>query len=185
MRRFLLTAALVASCAHTGADEPQAGEAECDEEADEDCPPPPEESAFAQGRWRLAVRGGGGSVNQKRYFALGFGASFYVFDGLEVGIDLEQWIGEEPLISKISPQVRYVFHQLSPFSPYLGVFYRHWFIWTAQVDGFDTLGGRAGITWSTGFVGYVSGGVVYERVLGACGDTCDIVYPEIGLAFSL
>ncbi len=66
--------------------------------------------------------------------------------------------------------------------PYLGIFYRHWFV--IDLDDADSIGARGGISLLTGGMVFIGGGVVYEYFLGCEGD-CDDIYPEFffGLSF--
>lgn len=144
---------------------------------------PRKPTPFDRHRVRVSLALGGGSFGGSGYFAIGLGAGYYVISGLEVGFDVSQWFGSDPNVTQISPQLRYVFYQLLryvPIAPYLGAFYRHWFLWDGFPD-YDTLGGRAGAILSLGGRAYVGLGVAYERILNDC-TSCDNVYPELSVA---
>jgi hypothetical protein len=65
--------------------------------------------SFSQGRSRLSIVGGSGYAFNETYVVLGVGASYYLVDGLNAGLDVEWWSGGDPAIVKASPSVQYVF----------------------------------------------------------------------------
>jgi hypothetical protein len=114
------------------------------------------------------------------------GYGYYLVNGLELGVDAQFWLSGDPSITKISPQIRYVFTQPKTVKPYLGAFYRRTFI-----DGFedlDSIGYRAGLNIMGQGNFYFGAGVVYEQyqdcnesIVSNCSDT----YPEILFSFSM
>ena len=67
------------------------------------------------------------------------------------------------------------------------MFYNHWFVGAPFSDS-DTAGTRAGVLYLSGGLsgGVIAGiGVVYEHVLSTCTQTCDQVYPDVTLGFTL
>lgn len=139
---------------------------------------------FAQGRTQFSVTGGNGYAFDKSYFILGASVSYYVLDGLGVGLSLEKWSGNDPGITKYAPFAQYVFYQTSTVQPYVGGFYRH-----TVVDGLpdiNSVGERAGINIASGSNAYVSLGFVQEVYLD-CQNTvyrkCRETYPELGISF--
>jgi hypothetical protein len=149
-----------------------------------DEPPPPRRSAgpFARGSVRLSVLIGTGSTINDTYLILGGGVGYYLLDGLEFGLDYEAWILAEPVMNRLSPGLRYVFHMIPVIKPYIGGFYRHTFIGSDYEDS-NSLGVRGGIYYVPPNGGlYVGGGAVYEHLLGCTNSAfidCDSVYPEI------
>jgi hypothetical protein len=154
--------------------------------------PPPEEpdrsaGAFAGGSTRLSLLIGTGYTPTDNYLILGAGVGRYLADGLELGLDYEMWIFAEPVMHRLSPGLKYVFHMVPVIKPYVGAFYRHTFV--NDYDDLNYVGGRGGIYYApkNGRM-YVGGGAVYEHLLD-CTDSafvdCDSVYPEIfvGIAF--
>lgn len=135
---------------------------------------------FGKGSGRLSVIIGSGEAFNDDYTILGVGAGYYVFDGFEIGLDGEAWLGGDPDIYKISPGIRYVLPIETVLRPYVGGFYRHTFI-----DGFDDLdsfGARGGVYVMPGRNWYLGLGVVYESYADCSEsvyDSCDEVYPEI------
>lgn len=141
---------------------------------------------FAEGSLRLSIIAGAGGGFGNDYLVLGAGLGSYVLDGLEVGAEYEQWFLADPMIGKLSPQARYVLWFVPVLKPYVGTFYRHWFI-SDGFDDVDTVGARAGAFYVSGGGSYFGLGVVYEKILDCqgSGDDCSDVYPELVLAISL
>ena len=174
--RFLVTvAAVVAACAAMPAS------------ADPGAPDPgPRETPFDRGHITLMAGGGSQTVNNFHYLGVGLGAGYYVLDGVELGLFALHEFGSGPSLNEVSPSLQYVARPLVgswPLIPYGGVFYNHWFVGAPGTDT-DTAGTRAGVLYLSGKV--IAGiGVVYEHVLSGCVQTCDQVYPDVTLGFSL
>lgn len=138
---------------------------------------------FGQGHTQFSVTGGNGYAFDRRYFILGASVSYYVLDGLGVGLSLEKWSGNDPGINKYTPFVQYVFNLSSSVKPYVGGFYRH-----TVVDGLpdiNSVGERAGINIASGSNSYFSLGFVQEVYLdcqNAIYRKCSETYPELGFA---
>jgi hypothetical protein len=140
--------------------------------------------AFSQGRTHLFVGGGSGQDFSETYFVLSLGVSYYVIDGLGVGLAYERWTGADPGMYKITPSVQYVFQQL-PLKPYLGAFYRRTSI--ENLPDLDSVGGRAGVYFQGGRNFHVGIGGVYESYLDCSKSTyreCDSLYPEVSFTFA-
>lgn len=134
---------------------------------------------FSRGRTHFVVTAGNGYAFDESYLVLGVGVSYYVIDGLNIGLSLESWSGSDPDIFKVTPSVQYVFHQ-APLKPYVGGFYRR-----AYVDGLpdiNSAGARAGIYFTAGRNAYIGVGAVYESYVD-CNKTvyrsCSDTYPEV------
>ncbi len=80
---------------------------------------------FSQGQTHVSLEAGNGYAFNNSYLILGAGVSYYVLDGLAVGLAYENWSGSGPGIRKITPSVQYVFYQAASVKPYVGGFYRH------------------------------------------------------------
>jgi hypothetical protein len=140
--------------------------------------------AFSQGRTHFFVGAGSGQAFDESYLVLSVGASYYLFDGLSVGLSYETWTGGDPDMYKITPSVQYVFHQV-PLKPYVGAFYRR-----TSIDGLpdlDSVGARAGIYFQAGRNAYFGVGAVYESYLD-CSTTvyrsCESTYGEATFTFA-
>jgi hypothetical protein len=125
--------------------------------------------AFSQGRTHFFVGAGSGQAFDESYLVLSVGASYYLFDGLSVGLSYETWTGGDPDMYKITPSVQYVFHQV-PLKPYV-----------------DSAGARAGIYFQAGRNAYFGVGAVYESYLD-CSTTvyrsCESTYGEATFTFA-
>jgi len=64
---------------------------------------------FGQGGKRFSLLLGRGQAFGDNYTILGLGFGYYVYDGLELGINWDSWQGGEPEINQVTPEVRYVF----------------------------------------------------------------------------
>jgi hypothetical protein len=142
---------------------------------------------FAQGRARVSLVAGTGASLGDDYLMLGAGLGYYVLDGLEIGVDYEAWLFNDPIVQRLSPGARYVFHFVPAVKPYVGGFYRHAFV-SGDIDDLDYAGARAGIYFVPPAERISFGaGAVYERVLD-CDELfvdCDSFYPEISFSLAL
>ena len=139
---------------------------------------------FERGRAQFSLMGGNSYAFDNNYFVLGASASYYVLDGLSVGLSLEKWSGGSPGIAKYAPFVQYVFYQASAIQPYVGGFYRH-----TTIDGLpniNSLGARVGVNFASRSNSYASAGIVYESYLD-CQQTvyrtCSFAYPDLSITF--
>jgi len=161
-------------------------------------PPPADEPAddgpdraagpFAKGSIRLTLLIGTASTVDDNYLILGGGLGYFLINGLEVGLDYEAWLFAEPVMHRLSPETKYIFHMVPVIKPYVGVFYRRTFI-TQGFEDVNHVGARGGILFfPKGGRMFVGGGAVYERLLD-CEDNefldCDEVYPEIVFGVSI
>ena len=141
---------------------------------------------FAQGRTRLSLAGGYGSFNDRNYVVVGLGGGYYFFDGLEVGVNGEAWLGSKPHLYDISPQVTYTLLSIASFHPYVGGFYKRTFYDAGYTD-INSAGGRAGIVAPLNAHAYATAGLVYEQLF-KCDSSlyshCTQVYPEFGISFT-
>lgn len=138
---------------------------------------------FRQGSVRMSIMIGSGTAFRQDYTILGVGLGYYVADGIEAGIDVESWQGNDPRLTRLSPQVLYV-HQISGNAkPYAGVFYRRTSI--SQYKDLNDAGARAGFLFLYGRKAYVGVGLAYESHLNCdrtVYDSCADTYPELRLA---
>jgi outer membrane protein W len=136
--------------------------------------------AFSKGRTHFVVSGGSGYAFDETYFVLGLGVSYYVIDGLNVGLLLESWSGSDPRLYKLTPSVQYVFHRVPVLKPYIGAFYRRTYV-EGQSD-INSTGGRAGVYLQAGRNAFLGAGVVYESYLDCSKSvyrSCTSTYPEV------
>jgi hypothetical protein len=140
---------------------------------------------FGQGRVHGIVTAGWGSAFDNDYLILGAGVSYFLLDGLSIGINLEAWRGADPTLTKLTPSVQYVFYQVRTIKPYVGAFYRRTYI-NGETD-LDSYGGRAGVLLQLGRSAYLGLGGVYEKYKDCRESTrrsCDSTYPEATLTFA-
>lgn len=139
---------------------------------------------FGQGRTQFSLAIGNGYAFDNRYLVIGGSASYYVLDGLGVGLSLENWSGGGAGITRYAPFAQYVFYQASTVQPYVGGFYRHTAV--AGLPGINSVGERAGIYIVSGSNVFVGVGFVHESYLD-CQQTiyrtCSETYPDISLTF--
>ena len=135
-------------------------------------------TAFSKNSTSVGVVLGSGSSFNDNYIILGVGVGYYITNGLELGIDLQHWFSGDPSITKVSPQIRYVFTQSKVIKPYVGAFYRRTFI--EDFEDADSFGYRAGAYFSAKSGVYIGGGIVYEKYTD-CAQflDCSNTYPEI------
>lgn len=140
-------------------------------------------SAFSKGSTSIGIVAGSGRAFQNDYVIFGVGVGYYVIKGLELGIDVQHWFSGDPTISKVSPQIRYVFSQSKTIKPYVGGFYRRTFI--ENLDNEDSFGYRAGAYFSGNSGVYIGAGIVYEEYQDCARFIdCSSTYPEILITVS-
>lgn len=139
-------------------------------------------AAFSKGASTFNFVVGSGTSFNDTYTILGIGVSYYVLNGLEIGIDGQHWFSGEPSISKLSPQIRYVLTGPDAVKPYIGAFYRRTFI--EDLNDADSFGYRAGAYFSGSDGVYIGGGVVYEEYRNCNFDDCSTSYPEMLMSVS-
>ena len=139
-------------------------------------------TAFSKGATSVGIVAGSGTAFRDDYIILGVGVGYYVMDGLELGIDVQHWFSGDPAITKVSPQIRYVFAQPKVVKPYVGVFYRRTFIEDLEND--NSFGYRAGAYFSGNNGVYIGGGIVYEEYQDCQFTECSTTYPEILISVS-
>jgi len=142
-----------------------------------------ESDPFAQGRMGVSIYLGGGQAASDNYYTVGAGFSYYLVNGLWLGISGETRQGIEPATYNVSPEIGYVFPIGGPVRPYVGGFYRR--IWVENYDDIDTFGARAGVNVRMAQGVYMRIGAVYES-LRDCSNTpatlpCSDTYGEVGV----
>ena len=136
--------------------------------------------AFGKGRTHFVITASSGYAFDESYFVLGLGATYYLVDGLGVGLFLESWSGSDPGMTKVTASTQYVFHKPQVVKPYVGAFFRR-----TDIDGLpdlDSVGARAGAYMQAGRNGFIGLGLVYESYLDCDKSiyrTCDSTYGEV------
>jgi len=140
---------------------------------------------FGKGNTHFIITGGSGYAFDQSYLVLGVGASYYLMDGLNVGLFLESWSGADPSMYNVTPSVQYVFYQIPHVKPYVGAFFRR-----SYIDGLpdiDSAGGRAGVYIAAGRNAYIGVGAVYESYIDcstAIYVSCSSTYPEVSFTIA-
>lgn len=141
-------------------------------------------SPFRQWSISLGLGLGWASSGSSNWTILGAGAGVFVVDGLKLGFDSTFWVGDKPFIATTTPSLTYIFHMVPVVHPYLGAFYRHYFVDSGYSDT-DSLGGRGGVYFVIGRHLFIGGGIVYEHFLDDNLFTSrNDVYPEISFTFA-
>ncbi len=140
-------------------------------------------TAFSKNSTSVGVILGSGRAFNDDYIILGASVGYYVFRGLELGVDVQRWFSGEPSITKVSPQIQYVFTQVKTIKPYMGAFYRRTYFGDFKgidIDDQDSFGYRAGAFFSTDNRVYIGAGIVYEEYKDCNAFIeCSTTYPEI------
>lgn len=144
-----------------------------------------DETPFDRGHFTISVAGGTQRALGYNYFGVGAGVGYYVLDGLEVGLFALHEFGNGPSLNQVRPSLTYVAQPLVgswPLVPYIGGFYKHWFIGEPFFD-VDTFGVRAGVMYVNHRV-VVGLGFAFEHVLSTCQVDCDDAYPDVSVGFT-
>jgi opacity protein-like surface antigen len=141
--------------------------------------------AFGKGRTHFLFTAGTGYAFDESYLVLGIGGSYYVMDGLNLGLHYEYWSGSDPKLSKLTQSIQYVFHQVPTVKPYVGAFYRRTYI--DGLDDLDSAGARAGAYIQAGRNAYIGAGIVYESYIDCTEGVyrkCDSTYGELSFTIA-
>lgn len=138
------------------------------------------EDDFGSGKMRVSVSASTSTAFNDNYFQLGLGVGYYLWDGLELGLDARSWLGGEIDIHEVSPSLTYVFTNLQSFKPYGGLLYRRTFL--EGRDDLSAYGARGGIfveqsqnlLLRAGFAA-----IRYQNCERAIYSDCTEIYPEI------
>ncbi len=138
---------------------------------------------YRQGRIRFGAGFGWTSTSNESWTILSAGLGVFPWDGVLVELDSTFWLGGSPFVATLTPGLRYVFHFVPTVQPYVGGFYRHYFLGDGYPDT-DSVGARAGVYFMIGQHLLIGGGAAYEHFVNeAVFVRQDDVYPE--LTFSL
>ena len=133
-------------------------------------------AAFSRGTNQLRFTAGWGRSFDDDYLLLGVGAARYIKTGLAAGLHLETWLGSDPGITKLTPELTYVLVKVPRLKPYVAGFYTRNFI--KDHNDLSSVGGRAGAYKGAGRAS-LGGGVVWEKYLNCDFGDCTTVYPEV------
>jgi hypothetical protein len=90
---------------------------------------------------------------------VGFGVGYRYFpvNGIELGLDFDLLLGNDPIIYRVSPEIRYVFYPFKTFIPYVGTFYQYHYI--VDLENKGGFGARVGFYTPVGANTYIGYGV--------------------------
>ena len=116
------------------------------------------------------------------YDVAGLNINYFVFDGLGIGVEYENWMNEEPRIEKIGLSTTYFIPISEPIRPYIGAVYRRVFI-DSTYDG-NVYGYRAGFSFSSEQASISLGWS--EEKLSSCSspDKCTSGFAEVLISIS-
>jgi len=179
-------AAATASTAPTTATEPELSEppalpASADPSLDARAPTP-----FDRGKVGVSLGAGTQATLGARRISIGGGVGYYIVDGLQLGLSTAFSFGTGPNITRVSPALTYVAQPLVsvwPVVPYVGTFYKHWFIGDGYDDA-DSLGSRLGLYFLSGHL-VLGLGIAFEHLVSACTVDCNTIYPDLSFGFAL
>jgi hypothetical protein len=152
--------------------------------ADDADPPPP--TPFDRGKVGLGFSAGAQTLFNDQYIYVGGGMTYFVLDGVELGVSGLHEFGSGPSISQLSPSLRYIAQPLVgswPVVPYVGTFYTHWFIGDDIPDE-DAVGARVGVIFVSGHL-LLGVGVAAQKIVSTCTTDCTIVYPDFSVSMSM
>jgi hypothetical protein len=140
---------------------------------------------FGRGNTTGSIYVGAGRALDQEYTTLGGALGYMISEGLMLGVSAEIWLGNEPDIYKLTPEVRYTFTQAARVKPYVGAFVSRTF-YDGAPDR-NTYGARGGIYMPFSSNAAFNVGVVYEKI-SDCNEAtyhdCSQFYPEAGVLFS-
>lgn len=151
----------------------------------DEAPAPPTPTPFDRGKVGMSLGLGTQTLGGIRFFAVGGGVSYFVLDGLQVGLSASHMFGDGPSITRLSPALTYVAQPLVsvwPVVPYVGGFYKHWFVGDNYADA-DSVGVRSGLEFISGQL-VLGLGIAFERIVSACTNDCTLVYPDISFGLT-
>ena len=140
---------------------------------------------FRPGNTTGSVVIGAGRALDRDYTTLGATLGYMVSEGLMLGISAHMWLGNDPSIYKIMPEIRYHFPQFGSVRPYAGAFLSRT-IYDGPPDR-QTYGARGGVSVPFSTNAAFNAGLVYEKISG-CDSTvfrdCGQLYSEASVMFS-
>lgn len=140
---------------------------------------------FRPGNVTGSVVLGAGRALDRDYTILGGTLGYMASEGLMLGISAQMWLGNDPDIYKITPEIRYHFPQFGSVRPYAGAFLSRT-IYDGPPDR-HTYGARGGVSVPFSSNAALNAGLVYEKISGC--DTavfrdCSQLYTEASVMFS-
>ena len=146
---------------------------------------PAQAQSFERGTTSLALMLGVAEQLQRNYTLVAGRAGYYFVDDVEASVALDAWLGNEPKIYKLIPELRYVYSAPRNVKPYVAGFVARSFYEGSVADS-TSYGARAGAYFPLGRRSFLGLGLVHERfkdcdprVYGDCRQT----FSELSLHF--
>jgi hypothetical protein len=80
---------------------------------------------FDRGNLTGSIYVGAGRALDRDYTTIGGAVGYMISEGLMLGMSAETWVGNDPDIYKLTPEVRYTFTRAARVKPYIGAFVSH------------------------------------------------------------
>lgn len=142
---------------------------------------------FEKGTTSATLMLGAGQALGQSYTIISGRLGYYFVRDFEAAVGFEAWRGNDPLIYKVIPELRYVYSASKPFKPYLSIFVsRTVYQGNGTPDDVNTYGGKAGLYFPLNPNAYFGLGIIYERIEScdpAVYRDCSQTYPEGSLHF--
>ena len=140
---------------------------------------PASAQSFEHGTSSLAVMLGAGQQLQRNYTLISGRAGYYFVDDVEASVALDAWIGNDPKIYKLIPELRYVYSAPRAVKPYVAGFVARSF-YEGSVADTSSYGARVGAYFPLNRRSFLGLGLVHERF-----KDCDpLVYGDCRQTFS-
>lgn len=146
---------------------------------------PAQAQSFERGTKSLALMLGAAQQLQRNYTLVSGRAGYYFVDDVEASVAVDAWLGNEPKIYKLTPELRYVYSAPRNVKPYVAGFVARSF-YEGSVADTNSYGARAGAYFPLSRRSFLGLGVVHERfkdcdaqVYGDCRQT----FSELSLHF--
>jgi len=142
--------------------------------------------SFEKGTSSVTLMLGAGRQLDRDYTIISGRFGYYFVREFEAAVGVEAWRGNDPLIYKIIPELRYVYSASRPFQPYVGMFVSRT-IYQGGPPDVNTYGGKAGLYFTLNPNAHLGVGFIYERIEScdpAVYRDCRQTYPEASLHFT-
>jgi hypothetical protein len=140
---------------------------------------PARAQSFERGTSSVALMLGAAQQLQRNYTLISGRAGYYFAQDFEASVALEAWLGNEPKIYKLIPELRYVYSAPRAVKPYVAGFVARSFYPGALTDT-NSYGARAGAYFPLSRRSFLGLGLVHERF-----KDCDpLVYGDCRQTFS-
>ncbi len=137
---------------------------------------------FEGGSKNLSLTVGSGTGFNSTYTIIGVTGSYFMVNGLAVGVGYRGWFGGTPTMNEIDLPLTYFMPLQREIRPYVGGLYRYTFV-SDDYSDYSTYGIRGGLSYSEGN-SYMAIGWVQEWYSADNGAESSRGYPEISAGIS-